>query len=134
MNWLHFLFNAEGAIQICVNVVVLYALFPAYKQTKHKGFLLLFYAYLIGTFNTICDHTIGLSNMSGASYVAYHSERRLAYIADCILATAGVLLIIRSYLDLKFNSAATMESPETFEPGSESRPGFFARIFRKMGE
>jgi hypothetical protein len=100
MTWLNFLANASWIIQITVNVIVLFCLYPAMKQTKHRAFLLLFFAYLLGTFDTIFDHTIGLAPMPAPEYMVYRTFRRFAYWADMMLGCAGMVLLIRSYLQL----------------------------------
>jgi purine-cytosine permease-like protein len=131
MTWLKFISSAEWVVQICANVVILCALYPLYKRTKNIAFLLLGYGYLIGTFNTICDQTIGLEHMTSAVYVGYRILRRLAYIADCLLCTAGLLLLLRT-----FQQAAKPDSEGPASTGCdpEKPPGFFTRITRKMEE
>jgi hypothetical protein len=127
MEWLRFIYNAGWVLQICANVVLLYSIYPAYKRTKHRAFLFLGYAYLISIFNTICDQTIGHNRMAGAGYFAYHTERGLAYIADTVLFTIGILLLVHPYL--KSDVPAAPEASDIPKP-----PGFFARVFRKLGE
>jgi len=132
MTWLHFLYSAEGILQISANVVVLYCLYPAYKRTKHSGFLYLGFAYLIGTFDSICDQTIGLAHMVGTEYVVYHTERRLTYMVVVVLSLVGTLSLIRSFLTM--HESGVMQTPEKGNSLFQKPLAFLSRIFRKMGE
>jgi len=109
MSWLRFLHNAGWITQIAVNVTALYYIYPLYKRTRHKGFLLWGFALLVATFDVICDHTIGLSRMTGATYYIYFTARYLAYIAVNIVSVIGTILIIRSFLDM--HASLNLENP-----------------------
>jgi hypothetical protein len=132
MNWVHFFYFAGHLLQIIANVIILYKIFPLYKRTKQLSFLLLFYAYLIGTFDTICDLTIGQNKMVGSTYIAYYSMRRLAYISDIVLFLIGFLLLLDSYI--RYYESASTKPPENGDSPVGNQLGFLSRIFRKMGE
>ena len=98
MGWLHFLSYVSYAVTVIADMIGLYVIWPAYKRTRHRAFLLLSAAFALGIFDTICDHTIGLMHMSFWEYLPYRTLRRLAYFADVILGLMGVILLTRSYL------------------------------------
>jgi len=99
-TWLNVLFDASLVIQVVANLIVMQCLYPAYKSTKHRGFLYLFLGYLIGTFDTVCDHSISLLPMAHFQYVIYHTLRRFTYFADIVLCTAGLIWLTKSFLEL----------------------------------
>lgn len=131
MTWLEFLRDAESTVQLCVNVVLLYALYPAYRRTRNVGLLLLGYGYLIGTFDTICDLTIGRDRMSAPVYTGYHTVRAFSYIIDVILCTVGLLLLLRAFLE---GVKGGPETPATTDPDPEKAPGFVTKLIRKIEE
>ena len=96
-----FLYNAAWLIEIGAAVIILYYVFPAYKRTRHVGLLLLSFSSAIWAFDTICDHTIGQTPMTGLAYYGYRALRYSTYIAETILYTVGVLLLLRSFLRMK---------------------------------
>lgn len=100
MAWLTFLFHTSLVVQVTANLVVLSYVLPAFKRTRHRAFLLISVAFMIGTFDTVCDHTIGLDSMPHAQYVVYRTLRRLTYFSTIVLGAMGLVLLTRSYLQL----------------------------------
>jgi hypothetical protein len=131
VTWLEFLRNAELTVLICANVVLLYSVYPAYKRTRNVGLLLLGYGYLISTFVTVCDLTIGRDRMSAPVYNGYHTVRAFCYIIDAVLCTVGLLLLLRAFLD---GVKAGPETPETPNPEPDKPPGFVTKLIRKIEE
>jgi protein-S-isoprenylcysteine O-methyltransferase Ste14 len=97
-TWLKILFYTSYAITVIADVTVLFAVWPAYKRTRHRAFLYIAAALVLGIFDTVCDHTLGQSDMSPAQYIPYRTIRRFAYFADIILWATGLILLTRSYL------------------------------------
>lgn len=100
MILLDFLVGLSPVVTITANVSVLFYVTPAFKRTRNLAFLFLGCAALLGTFDTVCDHTVGLDSYrhGGSGYVAYRSLRRLTYIADCVLGAAGIVLLAQAAL------------------------------------
>jgi hypothetical protein len=98
MTWLRLLSYVYYALTVVAGVTVLFAVAPAYKQTRHRGFLLLTFGTMLRIFDLICDYTIGRFRMPRGEYVFYHSLRWFAAFAAVILLSAGIVVLTRSYL------------------------------------
>ena len=98
MTWLRLLSNLSAVVQITGNVIVMFYVFPAYRRTSHRAFLLIWLACLLGVFATICDHTIGLESMEPTQYLAYRTLRRITHFVDVGLDVVGVVWLTQSYL------------------------------------
>ena len=98
MTWLTFLFHTSAVVQITANIIVMFYVFPAFRRTKHRAFLLIWCACLLGTFDTVCDHTIGLEAMQHTQYVAFRTLRRLTYFTSVGLDAAGIVWLTQSFL------------------------------------
>jgi hypothetical protein len=96
--WLWILFYLSYAFTVIGDAIGIAVVWPAFKRTRHRAFLFLAAAFVLGIFDTICDHTIGTIEMAPAQWVAYRTLRRFSYYADIILLVAGVVLLTRSYL------------------------------------
>jgi hypothetical protein len=97
MSWLSLLFDASYVVRVVVGVTVLFCVLPAYKRTRNRAFLYLTFAYMLSIFLAVCDHTIGLWDMSQRERVPYRTLLWFAYFADGILAAIGIILLTRSY-------------------------------------
>lgn len=86
---------------VASHVTWAYFSFPAYKRTRHPGFLLWSLAALFGLWNSVTIHTIGadLRGNPGA-YHFIHYSYPIIYIVDSIITITGTILIIRSYLGM----------------------------------
>jgi hypothetical protein len=98
--WLQFLSYASYAITVIFDIAALVVVWPAFKRTRHKAFLLLAAGCALGVFDTICDHTIGLTHMPLGQYVLYRTLRRFAYFTDIVVTMLGIILLTRSYLSV----------------------------------
>jgi hypothetical protein len=94
------LYQASWLGQIAANVAVMSCAYPAFKSTGHRAFFFILFACLIGTFDTIFDHTTLPLHKGSPSYLTYLIARRTSYIVCIALSTAGTVLLIRSYLRL----------------------------------
>ena len=120
MNLLNNLRQLDFIVTVIVNVVIFYLALPAYKRTKHKGFLFWILASLFALWNTVTLHTIGANpytNPSGYHFVRY--GYRILFVVDDILEIIGTVMIIQSYLCLfeatqkTSDLAANSKNPET---------------------
>ena len=98
MTWLTFLSNTSALVTITANVIVIFYVFPAFKQTKRRALVLLGSACLLGIFDTLCDHTIGSNRMAHDDYVIYRTLRWFAHLVATGLETTGIVLLTQSYL------------------------------------
>jgi len=98
MTWLEFLTNLSGIAQVTGNVIVLYYVLPAYRRTKHGAFILLGFAFMIATFDTVSDFTIGRDLMNPSSHLIYRTARRFSHLAVVGLETAAVVWLTQAYL------------------------------------
>jgi hypothetical protein len=92
----HFLFWIEFVIVVVTGVSVLFCLFPAYWRSHNHAFLYLAFAFMVGIFDCVADHTIALWHMPHRQYLAYVILRRLARLAGFILLAVGVIGLTRS--------------------------------------
>jgi hypothetical protein len=85
-------------LTITANVVVLFYTIPAFKRTGNRAFLWLGFAALLGTFDTVCDYTIGLDlhRKAHSDYLTYRALRKLTYCADCAFGATGIVLLARA--------------------------------------
>jgi hypothetical protein len=86
------------AVTVVADIIGLAVVWPAYKRTRNRAFLLIAAACALGIFDTVCDHTIGGTHMPHGQFVAYRTLRRFTYYADVILIVSGVVLLTRAYL------------------------------------
>ncbi len=98
MTWLTFFFHTSAVVYITANVVVLYYVFPAFQLTKHRAFVLIGSACLLGIFDTIYDHTVGMQPMPHADYVITRTLRHFTNFAATGLDVAGVVWLTQSFL------------------------------------
>jgi|SRR6516225_3111403 hypothetical protein len=98
MSWLTLLYYGNYALTVIAGVMVLFAVAPAYKQTRHRPFLYLSFAFMLRLFDLICDYTIGRLRMLHGQYVAYRTLRMFTSFATVILLTLGIIMLTRSYL------------------------------------
>ena len=118
MSLLTFLSNTDAVIHITADVVVIFYVFPAFRQTGQRAFVLIGSACLLGMFNTVCDHTIGRYPMASTDYLLYRTLRHLTYYVTVIFDTIGIVLLVQSYLrhfqakppGLPVDESATMKS------------------------
>jgi len=133
MTWLQFLNTAEWLSVIGVNVTVLYCIYPIYKRTRSRALVLLGYAYLIGTFDVVCNHTIGAERMTYKIAVTYRTFHYLIYIGVTLLGGIGLLKLLNAFLKLHESKFGPPE-----DGGTPSVPlvrgGFLRRFFRAMTE
>jgi hypothetical protein len=94
------LFNLSLIITVAADIAVLFAVYPAFKRTKNKAFLLLGFAFLLGLFDTICDHTIALDayRIGPQTFLAYYVLRKFSSFAVTLLDAAGVILLTRAFM------------------------------------
>jgi hypothetical protein len=74
---------------------------PAYKRTKHPGFLLWSFAAIFGLWNCLTIHTIGADprgNPHGFQFVRY--SYRILFIFDSTISMIGTVMLIGSYLKM----------------------------------
>jgi hypothetical protein len=62
--WLWILFYVSYAVTVIGNAIGIAVVWPAFTRTRHRAFLFLAAAFVLGIFDTICDHTIGTIEMS----------------------------------------------------------------------
>jgi hypothetical protein len=98
MNWLVFLSRLSLLITVAADLTVFFHVYPAFRRTGNKGFLLVALACILGIIDTICDHTIGLQHLEGSTYLAYQAVRRLAYFAGTILWATGIVQLTKLFL------------------------------------
>ncbi len=98
MPWLTFLSDVSMVLYMTADVVILFYVLPAYRQTRQRTFVLIGFACLIGIFDTFCDGTIGRYRMAAADRVIYQTLRRFTHIAALFLETFGIVLLTQSYL------------------------------------
>jgi hypothetical protein len=98
MSWLTLLYYGNYALTIIAGVMVLFAVAPAYKRTRHRPFLYLTFAFMLRLFDLVCDYTIGRLRMPHGQYVAYRTLRMFTSFATVILLTLGIIMLTRSYL------------------------------------
>ena len=110
MTWLQFLFRLSLLVSVAIDVIVLCHVVPAFRQTRNRAFLLIAIACILGIVDTVCDHTIGLKEMTGSEYTVCRTLRRFSYFADCILWGTGIVLLTRTFLN--------RPPPSSHEPGT----------------
>ena len=98
MTWLIFLFHTSAVVHITANIIVMFYVFRAFRRTKHRAFLLIWFACLLGTFDTVYDHTIGLESMQHTQYVAFRTLRYFTYFAVVGLDATGIVWLTQSLL------------------------------------
>ena len=98
MPWLTLLSNVSAFVYITADVVVLFYVLPAYRQTRQRAFVLIGFACLMGIFDTLCDHTIGRYRMATEDRVVYQTLRQFTHYATVFLETFGIVLLTQSYL------------------------------------
>ncbi len=96
--WLRFLFWASYVITVVMDAAALAVVWPAFKRTRNRGFLLIAFAFALGIFTTVCDHTLATTRMSQLEWIFYRTIRRLSYFGDIICISVGVIFVTRSYL------------------------------------
>src|ERR1700728_1360808 len=98
MRFLEILTPLSPLITITANVAILFYTIPAFKRTGNRAFLWLGLAALLGTFDTVCDYTIGFDiiRKAHADYLTYRTLRKLTYFADCALNATGIVLLARA--------------------------------------
>jgi hypothetical protein len=87
MSWLALLYYANYALTVITGVVLLFAVAPAYKRTRHRSFLYLTFAFMLRLYDVVCDYTIGRLRMPHGEYVAYRTLRMFTSFATVILLT-----------------------------------------------
>jgi hypothetical protein len=98
--WLSILYYISYAVTVVADIACLTVVWPAFKRTRHRAFLLLAAGSALGIFDTICDHTLGTIEMPRGQYVAFRTLRRFTYYADVILIVTGIILLTRAYLSV----------------------------------
>ena len=98
LSWLHLLQQTAFVLTGVADIVGLVFVWPAYKRTRHRGFLALAAAFLLGLFEMVHDHFVDRAHMSFAQYLPYQTLHRLAYFAYIILLVGGVVALTRSYV------------------------------------
>src|SRR5438046_46920 len=93
-----------------MDAVALAVVWPAFKRTRNRGFLLIAFAFALGIFTTICDHTLATMRMSLLEWVFYRTIRRLSYFGDIICISVGVIVVTRSYLSQLKDSQSSNQS------------------------
>jgi hypothetical protein len=90
------------------NVTILFYVVPAFKRTKNRAFLWIACASLLGTFDTVCDYTIGIGSYRRGhpEYVTYRTFRKFTYFADCIFAATGVVLLARDAIKVSQSNSS----------------------------
>ena len=106
----------SAAITIVANLIVLRFLIPAYKIDRHKGILLIIFAYMIGTFDTVLDHTVSIKSMHHNQLLWFYFLRKGTYIANVILSTVGIIYTVRYLIKIR-ESPANKQSKEAEQPG-----------------
>jgi hypothetical protein len=99
MAWLRFLFEFSFLVTVGADAVVLCHVFPVFRRTKNRAFLFIALACVLGIIGTVCDHTIGMHEMTGNNYIVYRTIRRFSYFADSILWATGIVLLARPYMN-----------------------------------
>jgi|SRR5467141_1216208 zinc transporter ZupT len=94
----HFLFWIEFVVVVVTGVSVLFCVFPAYWRSHSHAFLYIAFAFMVGVFDSVADHTIALWHMPRRQYLAYVILRRLSRLTGFILLAVGVISLTRSYL------------------------------------
>lgn len=100
MTWLAFLSNASAVLHITADVIIIYYVFPAFRQTGQRAFLLIGVACMVGAFDTVCDHTIAYYPMGPDERLIYRTLRTLTYFLAVVLDAIGSVLLVQSYLRL----------------------------------
>ena len=98
MSWLTLLYYGNYALTVIAGVMVLFAVAPAYKRTRHRPFLYLTFAFMLRLFDPAFDYTIGRLRMPHGQYVAYRTLRMSTSFATVILLTLGIIMLTRSFL------------------------------------
>ncbi|MEO5912922.1 MAG: hypothetical protein ABIS50_01730 [Luteolibacter sp.] len=111
MTFYQTLYHATWLGQVAANVAVMICAYPAFKSTGHRAFFFILFGYLIGTFDTIFDHTTLPLHKGHPSFIAYLIARKLSYIVCITSTTTGLVLLIRSYMRL-----AKANAPQAGEP------------------
>jgi hypothetical protein len=93
------LFSVSLFVTVGVDLVILFHLLAAFQRTKHKAFLILGIACVLGVIDTVWDHTIALQPGAGSGYVLSRAFRRVSYLTDSILWGIGTVWLVRAYLD-----------------------------------
>jgi hypothetical protein len=93
----HYLFWIGFVFSVVVGVTVLFAVFPAYWRSRDRAFLYLAFAYMVGIYAAVTDHTIALWHVPGQQHLVYSILRRLVHFAEVILFAVGVVRLTRSY-------------------------------------
>jgi hypothetical protein len=95
----HYLFWISFVLSVVVGVTVLFAVWPAYWRSHNRAFLYLAFAYMLGIFDAVADHTIALWHVPRHEYLAFLILRRLVHFAAVILFAVGVIRLTRSYFN-----------------------------------
>ena len=96
MTPLHLLYQASAAAAVVIDVIMLIFLVSAYRSVRHKGLMLLIFAYAIWIFDTVFMHMVSYRGMSHNEMFLFECIRKGIVLGGVILFASGVVLIVKS--------------------------------------
>lgn len=98
IEWLNFLDKLSILISVGVDAIVLCHVFPAFRRTRNRAFLLIAIACVLSILELLSDRTISVKGRSTPALILFGTLRQLSYFANCIVWCIGIVLLARPYL------------------------------------
>ncbi len=96
MHPLTILYGSERWAGLVANLIVLFYAFPAFKRTRHRGFLFLAIAALIFMYSILFGLIFPARAMSLGQRELFYGVKYLVYIAGLGLYARGVMLLAKN--------------------------------------